>query len=221
MATVWDGNITGMKMDLKAAGNIEDKVIILSDSTAAIQVVINAGRRSETRTRDLVQLGNNIGCGQDLYGPDNATVGWVKAHVGIEGNERADEMAKIGAAKEGRNHVTERDLRQWEQARSRDNRVKGGHLDATKWDRHTMSTYTQLRTNRGNLASCRKLIGKVERDTYRWCKRGSETGERLVFDCIHWDLRRPTRKIGEESATTTRQGRAPGLSRQPRPPPRR
>ena len=35
MATVWDGNITGMKMDLKAAGNIEDKVIILSDSKAA------------------------------------------------------------------------------------------------------------------------------------------------------------------------------------------
>ena len=31
MATVWDGEFTGMKMSLKAAGNIEDKVIILSD----------------------------------------------------------------------------------------------------------------------------------------------------------------------------------------------
>ena len=28
--------------------------------------------------------------------------------------------------------------------------------------------------------------------------RGAETGEHLVFDCIHLDFRRPTSKIGEE-----------------------
>ena len=99
-------------------------------------------------------------------------------------------MAKVGAAKEGRNHVTEGGLRQWEKAKRRANRVRAGHLDATKWDRHTASIYTQLRTNRGNLASCKKLIGKVERDVYRWCNRGLETGEHLVFDCIHWDFKR-------------------------------
>ena len=153
MATVWDGEVTSMKMGLKAAGNIDDKVVILSDSKVAIQAVINAGRRGKARTRDLAQLGNEIRSRQSLYGPDNVTVGWVKAHVCIEGNERADEMAKMGAAKEGRNHVTEGGLRQWEKARRRDNRVKNGHLDATKWDRHTASTYTQLRTKRGNLAS--------------------------------------------------------------------
>ena len=54
--------------------------------------------------------------------------------MGIEGNERADEIAKMGAAKEGRDHVTEGDLRQWEKARRRENRVRMGHLDATKWD---------------------------------------------------------------------------------------
>ena len=153
MATVWDGEISGMYMGLKVASNKEDKVIILSDSKAAIQAVINAGRGGKARTGDLVQLGKEIRNQQSLYGPDNVTVGWVKAHVGIEGNERADEMAKMGAAKEGRNRVTEGGLRQWEKAVKRDNRVRGGHLDATKWDRHTASTYTQLRTNRGNLAS--------------------------------------------------------------------
>ena len=111
MATVGDGEITGMKLGLRAAGNTEEKIIILSDSKAAIQAVINAGRRGKARTRDLAHLGQQIPRRQDLYGLDNVAVGWVKAHVGIEGNERADEMAKMGAAKEGRDHVTEGGLR--------------------------------------------------------------------------------------------------------------
>ena len=165
---MWDGEITGMKMGLRAAGNTEEKVIILSDSKAAIQAVINAGRRGQARTRDLAHLGQQIRRRQDLYGQDNVAVGWVKAHVGIERNERVDEMAKMGAAKEGRDHVTEGGLQQWEKAKGRQNRARVGYLDVTKCD------------------------------VCRWCKRNSETGEHLVFECIHWDFRRPTRKIGEE-----------------------
>ena len=107
-------------------------------------------------------------------------------------------MAKMSAAKEGRDHVTEKGLRQGEKAKRRDNRMKGGSLDAIKWDRHTASTYTQLRTKQGNLASWKKLWGKANRDVCRWCKGNSETGEHLVFDCIQWDFRRPTRTIVEE-----------------------
>ena len=173
MATVWDGEITGMKMGLKAAGNTEAKAIILSDSKATIQAVINAVPCGKARTRDLAHLGQQIRNRQDLYGQDNVAVGCVKAHVGIEGNERVDEMANIGVAKEGREHVPEGGLRQWEKAKRRENRVRVGHLDATKWDRHTASMYTQLRTNRGNLASWRKVLGKADRDVCRWCKRDS------------------------------------------------
>ena len=75
MATVWDGEITGMKMGLRAAGNTEEKVIILSDSKAAIQAVINAGRHGKARTRDLAHLGQQIRNRQDLYGQDNVAVG--------------------------------------------------------------------------------------------------------------------------------------------------
>ena len=64
-------------------------------------------KKKKKKTRDLAHLGQQIRNRQDLYGQDNVAVGWVKAHVGIEGNERADEMAKMGAAKEGRDHVTE------------------------------------------------------------------------------------------------------------------
>ena len=48
------------------------------------------------------------------------------------------------------------------------------------------------------MASWRKVLGKADRDVCRWCKRNSETGEHLVFEYIHWDFRRPTRKIGGE-----------------------
>ena len=75
IATVWDGEITGMKMGLRAAGNTEEKVIVLSDSKAAIQAVINAGRRGKARTRDLARLGQHIRNQQDLYGQDNVAVG--------------------------------------------------------------------------------------------------------------------------------------------------
>ena len=100
-----------------------------------------------------MQLGNEVHHRQGLYGLDNITVGWVKTHVGIEGNERANEMAKIGAAKEGRNHVTEGGLLQWEKGRRRDNRMKAGYLDAMKCDKYTTWTYTKLKSNRGNLSS--------------------------------------------------------------------
>ena len=78
MATVWDGEITGMNMGLKAAGKNEDKVIIMSDSKAAIQAFINAGQRGKARTRDLVQLGNKIHRRQGLYGLDKVTVGGLR-----------------------------------------------------------------------------------------------------------------------------------------------
>ena len=123
MATVWDGEITGMRMGLRAAGNTEEKVIILSDSKAAIQAVINAGQRGTERTRDLAHLRQQILNRQDLYGQDNVAVGWVKAHVGIEGKERADEMAKMCVVKEERDHVTEGGLQQWEKGKRRENRV--------------------------------------------------------------------------------------------------
>ena len=37
--------------------------------------------------------------------------GWVKAHVGIDGNERADLMAKVGCRESLQPQVTERGVR--------------------------------------------------------------------------------------------------------------
>src|SRR6266576_421358 len=47
--------------------------------------------------------------------------------------------------------------------------------------------YTQLRTNRGNLLSWLKLIGKATSDTCRGCGEEPETGDHVVFRCKRWN----------------------------------
>ena len=107
-------------------------------------------------------------------------------------------MAKMGSEKEGRDIATEGGLRQWEKERRRLMRVRKGFIHITKWHRNAASTYAELRTKRGNLASWLVLIRKAQRDRCSWCKIGPETGDHLVFDCIHWDFRRPPREIEGE-----------------------
>lgn len=93
LATVWDGGIAGLERGLRAAGDA-DQVLMLADSKAAIKAIVTAGRTGNARTRALGALGTKVKRRKDLYGADAVRFGWVKAHVGISGNEGADAMAK-------------------------------------------------------------------------------------------------------------------------------
>ena len=55
-----------------------------------------------------------------MLGPNAVRLGWVKAHSGVEGNERADLMAKKGTEQVGR-QVTEGGLKQWWKKRRKRN----------------------------------------------------------------------------------------------------
>ena len=62
-------------------------MLILADSMAAIQAVKKDGRTGKARSRELVRVI------KEVRRRGNVRFAWVKAHVGIPGNERADRSA--------------------------------------------------------------------------------------------------------------------------------
>jgi len=93
LAIVWDGEVCGMRGALEDAPS-ETNILILSDSQAAIAAVKKAGRTRKARTADLRRVMMDIKERQTRLGPNAVSLGWVKAHNEVYGNERADQLAK-------------------------------------------------------------------------------------------------------------------------------
>ena len=126
------------------------EIVILTASQAAIASVQNGGRLGAVRTKDLKWVLKEIGRRQERLGSNAVTLCWVKAYIGIYGNEMADWEAKKGAADNPAvTWITEGGLRQsWNERRYNERKVKGtGMGRVTRWNRKAMVNYTQCRTN--------------------------------------------------------------------------
>ena len=94
VAAVWDGKVAGMARGL-AKVRREKKVLILADSKAAIAAVRKAGRTGKAKSWRLREVVNTIAEVREEGG--EVKLGWVKAHMGILGNEAAQVVAKRAA----------------------------------------------------------------------------------------------------------------------------
>ena len=68
-------------------------IIIWSDSLSSIQAISSLSTRSRT-TRDCYDSLNALGSTNTLE------IRWIAAHIGLWGNEKADELAKLGTTSE-------------------------------------------------------------------------------------------------------------------------
>jgi ribonuclease HI len=104
-STVYAAELSGIEMALAAAANKDQymarEVMIFSDSQAAIQAVQNPQRPSGqyvlTAIYNHVQAIRSQNQEKIPETPTNVTIRWIPAHVGVSGNEYADEEAKSAA----------------------------------------------------------------------------------------------------------------------------
>ena len=79
ITTVWDGETNGILNGISRHGG-ETKLLVLSDSQAAIMAVKKAGKVGKARTSDLRKVIEEVAKRQEALGPDAVSLGWVKAH---------------------------------------------------------------------------------------------------------------------------------------------
>ena len=160
----------------------EVDMLVLSVSRAALQAIKRAACGGRSRTRDLVEVEDEVGR-RNLLGL-STRFGWVKAHTGVDWNQRADLMAKAGCREPLLPQVMEGGVRAyWNDLRRRKRAQQGlGSGRVAQLDRRAVLRYTHLRVRKGDVGEWRCVIG-TEGTLCRLCGVEKETGTHLVFGC--------------------------------------
>ena len=175
---------------------------ILADSQAAIKA-LNKNRITSKTVLTALEYMETI-----ATQVRHITLAWIKAHVGIEGNERADQAAKEGAA--GGTHIKKANTAiPWQEAKNkiedyttslwRQKWITTPHYKHTKlfygspnknkskyilkMGTHKLSTWIKGLTGHNNLAYFQSKLNPDIDPTCRLCLQTNETLHHLMTDC--------------------------------------
>ena len=133
-------------------------------------------------------------------------ISWVRAHIGIRGNELADQHATFqsyrGEIAGATRTATEGGIRRIaKEARASERAVKSFGLGGrVKWKRWALATYTWFRAGKGPQRQWLHKIGKAE-DPSCTCGAAVQSGEHIVWVCTLHEYERRRNRI-----TNTREG---------------
>ena len=176
-------------------------ICIFSDSQAALNAL-----KSVTCTSKLVwDCGKML---QQLATNNNVNLYWVPGHCGIEGNEKADELARLGSAMKFvgpepfcgvSTSSLKTILKEWEKSQVQSNwnsttiarhakrfvnpnaQITQKLLSLSKKD---LKTYTGLVTGHCPCGYYLKLIGRLDDDRCRFCLLEIENAQHLLCECV-------------------------------------
>ena len=200
-ATVFQAEIQAILVGVQCLldEGIKKSIInIYSDSMSSIQCLTSVSLRSKLGIRTKEKL--NLLCKNNLV-----ALTWVKAHVGIAGNERADLLAKEGRLKpmeittlkplasiKAKMHGKANLLwkNEWLNSKGRDQTkfwYKGPqpdkHKEVIKLDKETLNIFTQFITGFNRLGRhMHKVNATIQRDC-RLCGEPTEDSIHLATDC--------------------------------------
>jgi ribonuclease HI len=211
-STVYAAELDGIRMaiDTTRAGDIGPRSLTLfSDSQAAIQAIQNPRRPSgQYILRTIYEKVKTL----KARGLTDVQIRWIPAHVGVAGNEAADEAAKEAAARGEvelssaepeqpiirlaaaakravRQRIQQRWKKQWEMekgAKPTRRLIKAPHkknLDLYKGlSKPHTSIIIQMRTMRVSLRHFLFKIGACETDRCS-CGEGSQTPKHILLQC--------------------------------------
>jgi ribonuclease HI len=209
-STVMQAEITAIRLCAEESiqWDLRDEdIYIFSDSQAAIMALGNS-RIYSVAVRNCIQKLNELGKCNKL------TIAWVPGHEGIEGNEIADELARIGTNKENVDistpepwterggKIKERRIKMfrdlWNNSRGLNHSkmmmepFKKGKNQLSRINRRDLRVLIGILTGHGCLRKYLKRIGKAEDDNCRYCEEEEkEDMKHLMTRCSKFmELRR-------------------------------
>ena len=192
IATPGDAELQGLLLALQLTSGL-DQVLLLSDSLQASIACLHKLAQGTQSPRSGIEVRIKRALRQRGSSQMDTGTSWVRAHIGINGNEKADTEAGIrshlGQLLSEPGTATEAGIRQLsKQARAAHRSTPSlGLGKRTMWPRQPLSAYTWMRTNRGPgpMRALEPGSTKLARQTALNVQPAPTTqyGRHIVFHC--------------------------------------